>query len=73
MKARHFPVLVEQDTDGVFIVECPVFQGCRSYGDNLEDALSNIREAIEVCLGEEQSSQSDTVFLGVRDIEVAVS
>lgn len=70
--SRHFPIIVEQDIDGIFIIECPVFQGCRSYGDTLDQALSNIREAIEVCVGEEKSEPSETVFLGVRDIELAV-
>ena len=23
--SRHFPIVVEQDVDGVYIVECPVF------------------------------------------------
>jgi len=49
---RHFPVLVEQDIDGVFIVSCPVFQGCRSYGKTIDEALRNIQEAIELCAEE---------------------
>lgn len=46
---RHFPIIIEQDGDGIFIVECPSFKGCRSYGDTIEDAMDNIREAIEAC------------------------
>lgn len=68
---RHFPVLVEQDSDGIFIVECPTLEGCRSYGESLDAALKNIREAILVCLDEHQATD-DNVFLGVRDIEIAV-
>lgn len=26
MGKRHYPVIVEQDQDGVFIVTCPVFE-----------------------------------------------
>jgi predicted RNase H-like HicB family nuclease len=29
---------------------CPSLQGCYSQGDTVEDALANIREAIELCL-----------------------
>ena len=47
---RHFPVIIEQDKDGVFIVECPVLLGCRSYGQTVEEAIENIQEAIAVCL-----------------------
>ncbi len=70
---RHFPIIVEQDIGGVFVVECPVFQGCRSYGNTKNEALANIREAIELCLEDETSTSDDsTVFVGIRDIEMAV-
>lgn len=71
-KKKHFPVLVEQDVDGVFIVDCPVFQGCHSYGKTLDEALENIREAIQVCIEEEGETESDSIFLGVRDIELTI-
>lgn len=69
---KHFPILIEQDTDGYFIVSCPLFQGCRSYGKNIDDALKNIQEAIELCLDEQQDEESTNVFVGIRDIELAV-
>ncbi len=46
MSRVRFPVVVERDEDGVYIVSCPVLQGCHSYGRTLEEALANIREAI---------------------------
>ena len=55
-----------------FIVECTVFEGCRSYGNTLEEALENIKEAILVCREERGETENETVFLGVRDIEIAV-
>ncbi|MEN6486880.1 MAG: type II toxin-antitoxin system HicB family antitoxin [Syntrophobacteraceae bacterium] len=69
---RHFPIIIEQDSDGVFIVECPSFRGCRSYGDTIEQAMDNIREAIEACL-EESPLAKDVTFIGVRDLEVNVA
>jgi len=47
---KNFPVIVEQDEDGVFIVECPMLKGCRSYGYTIDEAMANIREAIEACM-----------------------
>ena len=49
---KHYPIVIEQDKDGVFIIECPAFEGCRSYGKTIDEALSNIREAIQVCIDE---------------------
>lgn len=68
---KHYPVIVEQDNEGVFIVECPNFKGCRSYGYSLEEALENIREAIEACIDEEPTITEKITFLGIRDLEVA--
>jgi hypothetical protein len=36
--------------DGGFVVECPSIEGCISQGATREEALANIREAIEVGL-----------------------
>lgn len=49
---KHFTTFVEKDTDGVFIVSCPLFQGCRSYGKTMDEALRNIQEVIDLCLEE---------------------
>lgn len=71
-KTRHFPVIIEQDRDGTYIIECSLFEGCRSYGETVDEALENIREAIAVCMDEYDEEEPDTVFLGVRDIELVV-
>lgn len=44
----HLPVMIEQDEDGVFIVSCPVLKACHSYGKTVDDALSNLKEVIEM-------------------------
>ena len=41
-----YRVLIEQDEDGVFVVEVPALPGCISQGKTREEALVNIREAI---------------------------
>jgi predicted RNase H-like HicB family nuclease len=70
-KYKHFPIVIEQDTDGVYIVECPSFQGCRSYGMTIDEAMENIREAILVCVEEDEHDDTST-FVGIRDLEVAL-
>jgi predicted RNase H-like HicB family nuclease len=43
-------VQLYQDEDGVWIAECPSIPGCVSQGPSREEALANIRDAIEGCL-----------------------
>lgn len=40
-------VLVEEDEDGFFVAEVPALPGCLSQGKTSEEAISNIKEAIE--------------------------
>ncbi len=42
-----FRVLVEPDEDGVFVAECPLLPGCISQGNTREEAIANIRDAIQ--------------------------
>ena len=70
---RHFPIVIEQDAEGIFIVSCPVLEGCRSYGHTLDEAMANIAEAIEACLPESNRAEIDTTFIGVRDLEISTA
>lgn len=45
-----FPVTIDRDEDGMWIVECPSIPGCVSQGSTKAEALDNIRAAIKVCL-----------------------
>ena len=47
MKLR---VILEPSDDGGFTVYAPALPGCVSEGETVEDALANIREAIELYL-----------------------
>jgi predicted RNase H-like HicB family nuclease len=42
-----FRVMIEPDEDGVFVVECPVLPGCISQGKTRDEAIANIRDAIQ--------------------------
>jgi predicted RNase H-like HicB family nuclease len=44
-----YPLLIERDEDNMFIVSCPVFKGCHSYGKSIDEAIGNIEEVIEMC------------------------
>jgi len=42
-----YRVLIEQDEDGMFIVECPSLPGCISQGATRKEAVENIKDAIK--------------------------
>jgi len=66
----HLPIIIEMDEDGYYIVSCPMFRGCHSYGETIDEALENIREVIEMCL-EETKVEELNKFVGFRELEVA--
>ena len=45
-----FNVILEQDEDNIWIVECTTIPGCISQGSSKEEALENIKDAITTCL-----------------------
>jgi predicted RNase H-like HicB family nuclease len=47
--ARKASVIIEKDEHGYY-AWCPELKGCQSQGASLEEALANIREAIELYL-----------------------
>jgi predicted RNase H-like HicB family nuclease len=73
-KILHLPILIEQDEDNVYIVSCPVFKGCHSYGKTVDDALVNIREVIDMCMEEEKEQiHGINRFIGFREMEISIS
>ena len=68
-----FLVTLEEDEDGFIVASCPSLPGCHSQGRDREEALANIREAIEGVIesmrkhGEPLPSESD-----LYEVDVAV-
>lgn len=50
----QYPVIVQEDESGGYWVSCPIFDGCYSQGETIDEALKNIREAILLCAEDEQ-------------------
>ncbi|MFY9492997.1 MAG: type II toxin-antitoxin system HicB family antitoxin [Minisyncoccia bacterium] len=49
------PLFIEKDEDGFYVVECPLFEGCYSQGETLDEALKNIREVIGLVTREKEN------------------
>jgi len=62
-------VIIEKDEAGYYVAEVPALPGCLSQGRTQEEAVENIKEAVEGWLEVMEAKQSpDTAHL----IEVAV-
>lgn len=45
-----FPVIIEKDEDGFYVADCPDLSGCHTQGKSLEEAITNVRDAIKLHL-----------------------
>ncbi len=76
-RTYQLQVLVEIDEDGKYVASCPALQGCYTQGDTFEEAMTNIRDVIAMCLGELRDNDKDVDLrypevIGMRQIEVTV-
>ena len=44
----NYTVLLEKESDGGYHAFCPILKGCHSQGDTVEEAIENVKEAIEL-------------------------
>jgi len=65
-------VVIEKDDHGYYAY-APELEGCQSQGESYEEALSNIREAVELyleTLSEEERSQNLSKEILITSLEV---
>jgi len=56
MTTRDFKVFLERDEEfNGYVAVCASIPGCYSQGHTVEEAMANIREAIELCLEDMES------------------
>jgi predicted RNase H-like HicB family nuclease len=65
----RFDVVVRQDEDGYYVATVPELPGCHSQAKSLDELMSRIKEAILLCLEEEDASEMGS-FIGVQVVEV---
>ena len=58
MKGLTLPIFVEKDSDGFYVVECPILEGCYTQGKTLDEALKNIREVVALVLEEKEAKKT---------------
>jgi len=68
-----FAITLEKDEDGFFVVSCPALPGCHSQGRTKEEAIDNIREAIQGYIASMRKHGEPILSITeVEEVEVAV-
>lgn len=68
--AYQFDVVVEKDSAGNFVASVPALPGCHTQARSLDELMTRVREAIELCLEEQGSAPEPLDFVGVQRVTV---
>lgn len=60
IQIMRFTVVLEKDEDGVYVATVPALPGCISDGNSVEEAMSNIKEAIRGFI-EDMKADGETI------------
>ncbi len=60
-------VTLERDETGMVVAECPSIPGCVSQGKTEDEAVANVREAIQACI-EARAANGMPLTVTVREI-----
>ena len=66
------PVVLRPGEDGWIVAECPVIPGCTSQGRTRDEALTNVQEAIELCL-ENREAEGWALPVGYEIVDVTIA
>lgn len=75
-KIYTFPVIIEQDEDGVFIGSVPALRGCHTYGKTLPELYERLEEVVALCVEVERDLNKKDIFqnqfLGVQNLQFSI-
>lgn len=72
MKVYNYRTILRKEPEGGYTIFVPTLPGCISYGETLEESISNIKEAIElyietkIDLGEEVLTDENTLECNIK-------
>ncbi|NLJ39643.1 MAG: type II toxin-antitoxin system HicB family antitoxin [Candidatus Atribacteria bacterium] len=68
-----YRILIEKDENGIYIASCPALQGCYSQGDTVDEALQNIKDAIQLHIEARRAlGESVPIEILIEEVEVVV-
>ncbi len=70
---RKFAAYIEKDPEtGLYVGIVPGIPGAHTQGETLDELQRNLKEVLELCLGEMDSESMNKIpeFVGIQEIEV---
>ena len=64
-------MIIERDADGYYVASVPALRGCHTQATSLDDLMTRVREAVELCLEVQGENVEPLGFIGVQKIGVA--
>jgi predicted RNase H-like HicB family nuclease len=68
---REFDVLIERDSEGIYVASVPALHGCHTQADSLDELMERVREAILLCLEVQEPDVEPLTFVGLQRITIA--
>ena len=69
-RGRKFTVVIERDEEGFYVATVPSLRGCHTQAKTLDTLMKRVREAIEVCLGSEDTRFGSLELVGIQQISL---
>lgn len=70
-RTHSLKVVLRSGEDGWIVAECPALAGCISQGRNRDEALANVREALELCLEAGETPREGGFEVTVVEVDAA--
>jgi predicted RNase H-like HicB family nuclease len=69
---KRFSVIIERDREGYYVASVPALRGCHTQAKSLDELVTRIKEAIELCLEVEGKEAEALDFIGVQEVSVTI-
>jgi predicted RNase H-like HicB family nuclease len=67
---RKFTVVIERDEEGFYVGTVPTLPGCHTQAKTLDTLMKRVREAVELCLENQDATTSSLELVGIQQILV---
>jgi predicted RNase H-like HicB family nuclease len=70
MMRKEFDVIVERDSEGIYVASVPALPGCHTQAQSLDELMERVREAIELCLEVQDEEPEQLSFIGIQRVSL---